>query len=259
MTAPKENDLAAALQRGEAHALESVLEQFGPRLRATARRILGQDADAEDALQDALLSIWKNASAFAGASSLYTWMHRIVVNASLARLRQRASVSTASAPADEDRSFLWENLAATRPEEVPAERQVALAQALQRALAQIPLEWREVLLLRDVEGFSSQDVAATLDLTDATVRQRLHRARHALAEFLRPELCTGRELTCGGDLDLLQDELDGILSGDLLSAVQGHIAACPGCQSMRDVYVRILRAPLMLESVPGPGTRNASL
>ncbi len=90
---------------------------------------------------------------------------------------------------------------------------------------------------------SSKEVAAQLGLSDAAVRQRLHRARQLVAERLRPEVRGAASITCGGNLDLLQDAIDHDLVGDLVAEVAAHIGECVICQGLRGHYEDTIAAP----------------
>ncbi len=140
-------------------------------------------------------------------------VHRIVVNACLAVLRTaRAKTEVSIETGSRTIALAFEGLPSAWSEPGPSlEKRVAMRQALQRALSSIPEEFRTVLLLRDVEELSSREVSERLGIPDTAVRQRLHRARSAMAELLRPELCDGPERLCGGQLDLLMDYIDNAL------------------------------------------------
>jgi hypothetical protein len=99
-------------------------------------------------------------------------------------------------------------------------------------------------LLRDVEELSSRETAEQLGINDALVRQRLHRARTIMAEALRPELCDGPALTCGGQLDLLLDYIDGLLPAELQEPVHNHIESCPACSNLHNIYRTTIGLPL---------------
>lgn len=240
-----DDSLLQGLQRGDPGSFEQLARTYGARLLATAGRMLGDESEAQDAVQETLISAWKGISGFAGASSLYTWLHRITVNACLARLRTARAKSEVSI-ADDRRTIgtAFEGLPPAWADEGPGmERQITMRNALKKAMAAIPDELRVVMLLRDVEGLSSREVAEQLGITDATVRQRLHRARTLMAELLRPELCDGPELICGGQLDLLLDYIDNALPGELQGPVHGHIEGCPACASLRDIYRMTIGVP----------------
>jgi len=82
-----------------------------------------------------------------------------------------------------------------------------------------------------------------LQLSDASVRQRLHRARQVIAERLRPELCEAESITCGGQLDLLFDYLDDLLGADVRVPVIDHVTGCDTCQTLASKYRSTIRAP----------------
>jgi RNA polymerase sigma-70 factor, ECF subfamily len=250
-----ESSLLDRLRSGDPEAFEYLVRTYSARLLATASRILGADRDAQDAVQDGMISAWKSIASFEGSSGLYTWLHRIVVNACLARLRTAPAQKEVSISDDERTvNLAFEGLPMAWSEPGPSvEKRLAMRRSLQKALDLIPEEFRAVLILRDVEELSSRDVAQQLGVPDATVRQRLHRARSAMAELLRPELCNGPELTCGGQLDLLFDYIDSALPLALKDPVQEHIEGCPACNPLFHTYrmtVGLPRAIARLTDAP---------
>lgn len=240
-----ESSLLQGLRSGDPASFEEVVRKHGGRLLAVAARILGSEDEAPDVVQEAFISAWRGIAAFEGSSRLSTWLHRIVVNACLARLRA-APVKSEVSLADEEQgvrlAFAGQPSAWFDPG-VDLEKRVAMRHAIQRALRLIPEELRSVLLLRDVEGLTSREVADHLGLPDTTVRQRLHRARRAMAELLRPELCTADQLTCGGQLDLLLDYIDGLLSAEMQPQVQNHLDTCAMCASLLGTYRATIAIP----------------
>ncbi|MBL8222144.1 MAG: sigma-70 family RNA polymerase sigma factor [Bryobacterales bacterium] len=233
-----ESKLLDSLRANRAGSFETLLERYGPRLMATAARMLGNAADAEDVVQDSLIAAWKGVGGFEGSSSLYTWLHRIVVNQTLARMRTarwKAEANT-TAPGREASPALEALPSAWAEPGIPFEKRLAMRRAIQHALESIPEELKAVLLLRDVEEMSSKEVADQLGVSDALVRQRLHRARTAMAELLRPELCDGPELTCGGQFDLLMDYIDQCLPEHLQAPVHQHLETCVPCGDLLRTY-----------------------
>lgn len=232
-----EQALLHGLRTRQAGSFELLMRKYGPRLNATALRLLGSPSDAEDAVQDSFIAAWKGIDQFEGASSLYTWLHRIVVNQTLARMRTMQWKGEVSGTASGEPLPALESIpAAWSDSGVSFEKRMAMRRAIQTALASIPEELRIVLLLRDVEEMSSKEVAERLRISDALVRQRLHRARTAMAELLRPELCQGPELTCGGQLDLLLDYIDRCLPAELQSPVHQHLETCEPCGALLRIY-----------------------
>lgn len=238
--------LVNQLRQGEAGAYDQLVKTHSDRVRGVAARVLGNGSDAEDAAQETFLAAWRGIGGFDGRSALSTWLHRIALNTSLAILRSKSrkreiamtdiSVRRADDPPGGGRVLEPED---DRPDPV---EQADVARLVWKAVEELPEEYRLVLVLRDVEEMPSKEVAATLALSDATVRQRLHRARRAVAERLRPELCSGARLTCGGRLDLLLDWIDGQLEPDLQVPVRGHLDSCPACQDLLTQYRETIAA-----------------
>lgn len=252
-----ETELIAKLRAQDPASFEEIVRQYSARLTSTAGRIFGNDRDSQDAVQDAFISAWQAIGTFKGESSLYTWLHRITVNVCLARMRSSQFRNEVSI-ADENHEvgIAYADLPAAWSEPSPdMENRLAMRQSIERALKGIPEEFRTVLILRDVEDFSSREVAEQLGLSDATVRQRLHRARAAMAEQLRPELCNAPPLTCGGQLDLLFDYIDNALAQEQQGPVGDHIRDCVTCSGLLHTYratVGLPRAILDLTAASEP-------
>ena len=185
-----EAELINALQRGEEPAYERLVREHGPRMLAVARRFLGDDAEAQDCVQEAFLNAFRALDRFEERASLGTWLHRITVNAALARLRKR--------PAQPDESIdhllpqFNENGARLDPaapmahsvEQLVEQKQVR--ERVAEKIRELPELYRTVLLLRDVEGLDTREVAAALNASEEAVKTRLHRARAALKKLLQP-------------------------------------------------------------------------
>ncbi|MEZ6234274.1 MAG: sigma-70 family RNA polymerase sigma factor [Phycisphaerales bacterium] len=189
--AADEADLVRRLKAGEDAAFEELVRTLTPRLLAVARRATRTEADAEDAVQEAFLSAFRAIGSFDGRSTLSTWLHRIVVNAALMKARKastrRETSIEALLPTFEGGHHTaspreWTNEGVTEQGGVGIERKLALWEAI----ARLPEEFRDVVLMRDVEQMESKAVAAALGISDALVRQRLHRARQALVKMLEP-------------------------------------------------------------------------
>jgi len=189
---PDEATLLERLRAGEDAAYEELVRLYGPRLLAVARRFLRSEDDAQDAVQDAFLNAFRSIDSFEGQARISTWLHRIVVNASLMKLRTRRRKPEQSIE-ELLPNFLEDghmtNLAA--PWRKAGEDEVEIAQLrgllLQKA-QQLPDSFRNVLLLRDIEGLDTEEAAQLLEISTAAVKTRLHRARLALRELLDPHL-----------------------------------------------------------------------
>ena len=194
---PDESGLVASLRAGSPAAYETLLRDHGPRMLAAALRIMGNDEDARDALQDALLSAVKalrKEGGFAADSRLSTWLHRIVVNACLMRLRTRRRRPEEPIdpllPAFDESGHRKDPGPAWNPAPESGIEREGLRRACRDAIEKLPDSYREVLVLRDIEGLDTEATAQALDMTPAAVKTRLHRARQALRSLLEP-LMTG--------------------------------------------------------------------
>lgn len=183
----EESALVAELRAGNPAAYERVVRALSGRLLAVARRILLDDHEAQDALQDAFVSAFRSIGSFDEKARLSTWLHRVTVNAALMRLRKkrrRDEVSyDALSPGTPDTSP-----GRSRPEPVlPSESEtIETRRQIREAIDRLPELYRIVLVLRDIEGLDTAQTASLLELTEAAVKIRLHRARQALRESLKP-------------------------------------------------------------------------
>jgi RNA polymerase sigma-70 factor, ECF subfamily len=185
-----EATLLARMQAGDDDAFEACVRMYCTRLLVVARRILDHEEDARDALQDAFLSAFRDIGRFEGRSSLGTWLHRIVVNAALTRLRQREHHAEQSI--EELLPHFGEGEHQINPP-VPwkATSETILQQQESRTLVRqcidrLPEVYRTVLLLRDIEGMDTEETARMLCVGQGVVKTRLHRARQALRALLDP-------------------------------------------------------------------------
>ena len=188
-TAAADADLVRRLKAGDEDAYATVVRTLGGRMLAVARRFLQDEDLARDAVQDAFLSAFRSIHAFDGDAQLATWLHRIVVNAALMKLRTRRRKPEQSIepmlPA-----FAEDGHHAGRPVvawTASAEEALLRREARKRvraAIADLPERYRTVLLLRDIEERSTREAADLLGITENAVKLRLHRARQALATRL---------------------------------------------------------------------------
>jgi RNA polymerase sigma-70 factor (ECF subfamily) len=183
-------ELLAALRAGEDAAFETLVRRYGGRMLSVAKRFLSNEADAHDAVQEAFLSAFKALASFDGRSQLGTWLHRIVVNAALMKLR------TKKRHPEQSIDDLLPKFKANGHQEAPCSRwssppaadleRVETQQLIREHINQLPESYRTVLLLRDIEELDTDTVAQMLDLNPGTVKVRLHRARQALRTLLDP-------------------------------------------------------------------------
>ena len=187
-----DESLIADLKAGDRDAAETLVRTHASWMLAVARRIAGDRALAEDCVQDALINALNKIGDFEGRSSLKSWLHRIVVNQALMKLRSKRSRNEAPIdpllPAFDEQACRiegpWEYLAT--PEEI-FERE-SRRRLVQDKIAELPEAYRMILQLRDIEGWSTREVAEALALSEANTKVRLHRARSALKKLLEPVL-----------------------------------------------------------------------
>ena len=186
-----ESALLARLRAGDEQAFEILVRTFGGRLLAVARRFVRNDEDAQDIVQSAYLSAFRALDQFEGACQLSTWLHRIVVNTALMKLRSRRRRPEQSIeellPAFQEDGHHVEQFSDWS---APADQLLEMKQTrttVRACIEQLPDNYRSVLMLRDIEELSTQETAATLGMTPTAVKVRLHRARQALSTLLRKE------------------------------------------------------------------------
>jgi RNA polymerase sigma-70 factor (ECF subfamily) len=170
--------------------VEEVFRQFAPRIYHLARRILGNEADAQDVTQDVMVQVLRKLDTFRGESAFPTWLHRVTVNAALAHRRKK--VNRHEQPSLEPVDQMggdghhhgplrpW----SAQPEDavLDAERQ----HQVESAMADLPDMYREVFVLADVEQMSNAEIAELMGLSVAAVKSRLHRARLMMRDKLAP-------------------------------------------------------------------------
>ena len=184
--------LLERLRAGDDRAFEDLVRAYGGRLLAVARRFLPVEDDARDAVQDAFLSAFRSLDGFQGEARLSTWLHRIVVNASLMKLRTRRRKPEQSIedllPGYLEDGHLERPASPWRSDVMHEAERSELRALLLDKIEQLPDGYRDVLLLRDVEGLDTEETASMMELSPGAVKTRLHRARLALRELLEPHL-----------------------------------------------------------------------
>jgi RNA polymerase sigma-70 factor (ECF subfamily) len=186
--AQDDRDLVSRLQRGDADAFEALVRTHSGRLLAVARRFLPNEHDAQDALQDAFIRAFRAIGHFEERAQLHTWLHRIVVNSALMKLRERRRKPEESIEdllpsfqADGHQtadSRDWSDAVLERKES---------ARVVREAIGKLPEHYRTVLMLRDLEERDTAETAALLGISSNVVKVRLHRARQALRTLLDRE------------------------------------------------------------------------
>jgi RNA polymerase sigma-70 factor (ECF subfamily) len=183
--------LLVRLRAGDEQAFQFLVERYGGRLLAVARRFVRNDADAQDIVQSAYLSAFRALDNFEGTSQIATWLHRIVVNTALMTLRSRrrkpeALIEDLLPTFQPDGHHVEQFNDWSAPADQLLERRETRA-IVRACIERLPDNYRQILMLRDIEELSTQEVATSLGLTTTAVKVRLHRARQALSTLLRQE------------------------------------------------------------------------
>lgn len=234
-TEPQTDPLLAAAQAGDATALEQLIAQHQAQLYRFSMRMCRAPEDAEDVLQETLLSLARGVRGFRGGSSLSTWLYTVARNHCIRKRRRRAGAGEEQPMDGHDEGSALELADAARsPEAEVAGREVEAA--LERAIAALEPGYREVLVLRDIEGLTAPEVAEVLGLGLPAVKSRLHRARLSVREAVAPALGLGREPAtneggCPDILTLFSRHLEEEISGEVCKEMERHLEQCPRCTS----------------------------
>lgn len=185
-----DSELAERIGRGDCGAFEAMMRQHNRRLYRVARAILHDDAEAEEVLQESYLLAYQHIQGFQGKSKLSTWLTRIVINEALQRVRKLKSrrVVIPFAQVESGEEAMTTN-AETKPETPEnASMRAQMRRLLEREIDSLPVAFRTVFILREVEEMTVEETAECLDLPPATVRSRLFRAKAQLRESLAREM-----------------------------------------------------------------------
>jgi RNA polymerase sigma-70 factor (ECF subfamily) len=179
--ADRDEDLVRRYLSGDRGAFAVLVERHERRVYNLALRMTGREEDARDAAQEAFLTALRKLSSFRGEAAFTTWMHRVTVNACYDLLRKRQRQPLLDRGGGDD---------LPRPEPPPAPDHAdvtVLSIDVQRALLEVPEDFRAVMILHDVQDLPQEEVAAILGVPVGTVKSRLHRGRVALAKALHVE------------------------------------------------------------------------
>lgn len=170
--------LADRARRGDRTAFEELVRLYADRLYAVVLRFVANADEAEEVTQEAFLRAWRSIARFEGRSQFFTWLYRIGINEAKRRAERRPPqgqvVSMEERPGDDTADY--------RAAPEPRAEQSELRGALERAVRDLPVEYRAPLILRDVEGLSTKEAAEVMELGEAAFKSRLHRARLAVRE-----------------------------------------------------------------------------
>jgi RNA polymerase sigma-70 factor, ECF subfamily len=185
-------ELLERVRCGDERACEALVRQHGGRMLAVARRFLRTEEDSADAVQDAFLLAFRSLEGFEGNSALGTWLHRIVVNVCLMKLRARSRSREVRIddllPTFDETGHHSHPVRAWKDEALARLTRAETRAQVRACIDRLPEPYREVLVLRDIEELDTEQTAQHLGINPGAVMTRLHRARHALRTLLEPVL-----------------------------------------------------------------------
>jgi len=197
MTDRCEGELLRALQRGDESAYTELMQANTGKMLAVARRILKDDEEAYDATQEAFLQAFNAIASFQGDALLSTWLHRITVNACLMRLRHRKRHPETAIeellPQFDETGHRIESGPAWTENVVDRLESAQLRKVVRDAIDRLPDNYRTVIVLRDIEGLTTEEAAVALGVRPEAAKMRLHRARQALRTLLAPHFAAEAE------------------------------------------------------------------
>lgn len=187
MDSTDDKELIRKSIQGDSSAFESLVLRYQDRLAHSLEHALGNRDDALDATQQAFISAWKNISGFRSDSAFYSWLYRIAMNAAITAKRRQRIATTPIHRATEDGGVQPED---PRPDTNPGHQMQTgeRVQQVREALARVPEEFRQPLVLKEIDGLSYEEIASVLGIPIGTVRSRIFRARKELSDRLRREL-----------------------------------------------------------------------
>jgi RNA polymerase sigma-70 factor (ECF subfamily) len=185
-----ETQLREGLRAGDGATFEAIVRAYTGRMLAVTRRILRNDDEARDAVQEAFVSAYRARKQFDASAKISTWLHRIAVNAALMKLRRRRrkpeeSIDPLLPDFRNDGHYAKPLVAWEAGADALVQRRETRA-AVREAIDRLPESYRTVVMLRDIDGLDTEETAKQLGLTVNAVKIRLHRGRLALRTLLRP-------------------------------------------------------------------------
>lgn len=258
MTELNDQELLEKARQGDRPALEALLQRYQPHVYRFGMKMCRDPEDAGDITQDTLLAMARTVRDFRGASSVSTWLYTIARRFCIKKRRRRKGAPEEMESLDVGATGEAHHLPdpSRGPEEEVAGRQVSTA--LEKAIASLAPMYREVLVLRDVEGLTAPETAEVLGMTVEAVKSRLHRARVSVRDQMVPLLGipegepVAAGAACPDVLTMFSKHLEGDIDSNLCAELQRHLDGCPrckgACDSLKQTLALCKAAPL--PSVP---------
>ncbi|HEV8550779.1 MAG TPA: sigma-70 family RNA polymerase sigma factor [Polyangiaceae bacterium] len=240
-----ESALLEKARVGDDAALERLIELYAPRLLRFGRKLCANEHDAEDVVQQTLLSLTHHLAEYRGEGQLSTWLFSIARHHCI-KHRTRGAAAVPTEPMERG------GLEIAGPSQHSPEAEFSreeLDRALEAAILALEPAQREVLVLRDVEGLTAPEVAGALGIGVDAVKSRLHRARKALRARLTPWLEQNTPTpSCPDVIDLLSRYQEGDVTAEVCKTMEAHVDQCPACaarcHSLRSVLSACSAAPV---------------
>jgi len=177
-----DEEVVGRILQGEIALFEVIMRRYNQRLYRVARAILRNDGDAEDVVQDAYVRAYEHLGQFAGKAAFSTWLTRIAVHEALARKRRNGRLEELEAVPNKDARSSILKASGPNPESESAQHETR--QLLEESIEALPADYRTVVVMRDVEEMNVAETAAILEVSEALVKTRLHRAHAMLRKQL---------------------------------------------------------------------------
>jgi RNA polymerase sigma-70 factor (ECF subfamily) len=236
---PTDEDLLQAARQGDAESLEELITRYQPRVLRFGSRMCGDSEDAQDVVQDTLLTMARSLRDFRGESSVSTWLYTIARSFCIKKRRRSKFAPTHPISLDAPEGEHLQGLADLGPSPERAAYGREIGAALDASIAALEPGQREVLLLRDVEGLSAPEVGTVLGLSIDAVKSRLHRARLAVRQHVAPLLGVPVDTpppssACPDVLMLFSRHLEGEIGQDTCAEMEAHLRECETCRGACD-------------------------
>lgn len=255
-TSPDDEVLLERIRQNDHRAVETLIARYQGHILRFSLKMCNSREDAEDVAQEALLAATRTLKDFRGAASVSTWLYRITRSFCIKRYRRSKFAPEREESLDAESQHGLADPGQT-PEEAVAAQEIEAA--VERAIARLEPKYREVLILRDVEGLTAPEVAEVTELSVSAVKSRLHRARVTLRNLLSPVFEPVARPVSGPEgfpslVEVFSQYLEGEIDAQACARMQAYVEENPAAKAMCDSLNRVLKAcrEVPTPEVPGP-------